>query len=65
MNTLTNPVFIDWLSTLGISVGTALIVAAILSLFSGRLLGLAPHYKLLVLHRRICILMQPVGSCQG
>jgi hypothetical protein len=34
---LSNPVFVDWLSTLGISVGT---------LFSGRLLGLAPHYKL-------------------
>jgi hypothetical protein len=46
INTLSNPVFVDWLSTLGISVGTALIVAAILSLFSGRLLGLAPHYKL-------------------
>jgi hypothetical protein len=46
INTLSNPVFVDWLSTLGISVGTALVVAAILSLFSGRLLGLAPHYKL-------------------
>jgi hypothetical protein len=43
---LSNPVFVDWLSTLGMSVGTALIVAGILSLFSGRLLGLAPHYKL-------------------
>ena len=43
---LSNPGFLDWLSTLGISVGTALIVAGILSLFSGRLLGLAPHFKL-------------------
>ena|SRR5579864_8703823 len=46
MNTLTNPVFIDWLSTMGISVGTALIVAATLSLFSGRLLGLPSQHKL-------------------
>jgi hypothetical protein len=46
IDTLSNPVFVDWLSTLGISVGTALVVAAILSLFSARLLGLAPEYKL-------------------
>ena len=46
INALSNPVFVDWLSTLAISVGTALIVAGILSLFSARLLGLAPHYKL-------------------
>jgi hypothetical protein len=46
INTLNNPVFVDWLSTLAISVGTALIVAGVLSLFSARLLGLAPHYKL-------------------
>ncbi len=43
---LNNPVFLDWLSTLTISVGTALIIAGVLSIFSGRLLGLAPHYKL-------------------
>jgi hypothetical protein len=43
---LNSPGFIDWLSTLGISVGAALIVAGILSVFSGRLLGLSPHYTL-------------------
>jgi len=46
INTLSNPGFVDLMSTLAISVGTALIIAAILSLFSARLLGLAPHYKL-------------------
>ncbi len=46
ISALNNPVFVEWLSTLGISVGTALIVAGILSIFSGRLLGLPPQYKL-------------------
>src|SRR5260370_8805224 len=46
ISALNNPVFVEWLSTLGISVGTALIVAGILSIFSGRLLGLPPQHKL-------------------
>ena len=46
MGSYTDPAFIDWLSTLAISVGVSLIVAAILSLTSGRLLGLEPEHKL-------------------
>ena len=46
MSTFNSPEFVDWISTLAISLGTALIIAGILSLLSGRLLGLAPEHKL-------------------
>src|SRR5258708_20745080 len=41
-----DPVFVDWLSTLAISVGISLIIAGALAAWSGRLLGLAPEHKL-------------------
>jgi len=46
MSSFNDPAFIDWLSTLAISVGVSLIVAGGLSAWSGRLLGLAPEHKL-------------------
>jgi hypothetical protein len=45
-NSFNDPVFIDWLSTLAISIGVSLIVAGALAAWSGRLLGLAPEHKL-------------------
>jgi len=41
-----DPVFVEWLSTLAISIGVSLIVAGALAAWSGRLLGLAPEHKL-------------------
>src|ERR1700730_4470432 len=40
------PELIDWLSSLAIAVGGALIITSILSVWSARLLGLAPEHKL-------------------
>jgi len=45
-NSFNDPVFIDWLFTLAISIGVSLIVAGALAAWSGRLLGLAPEHKL-------------------
>ncbi len=45
MVNFSDPAFIEWLSTLAISIGVALIVASLISLWSGRLLGLAPAHK--------------------
>ncbi|MGD0289093.1 MAG: superinfection immunity protein [Candidatus Binataceae bacterium] len=41
-----DPAFIEWLSTLAISVGVSLIIAGGLAAGSGRLLALAPEHKL-------------------
>jgi hypothetical protein len=46
MSSFNDPAFIEWLSTLAISVGVSLIVAGGLAAWSGRLLGLAPEHKL-------------------
>ena len=46
MNSFNDPVFVEWLSTVAISVGVSLIVAGGLAAWSGRLLGLAPEHKL-------------------
>jgi hypothetical protein len=45
-SSFSNPQFIDWLSTLAISIGVALAVAAFVSVASGRLLGLGIETKL-------------------
>jgi hypothetical protein len=46
MSNFNDPAFIEWLSTLAISIGVSLIVAGALAAWSGRLLGLAPEHKL-------------------
>ena len=46
MNNFNDPAFIDWLTTLAISVGVSLIIAGGLAAWSGRLLGLALEQKL-------------------
>ncbi|HVC44980.1 MAG TPA: superinfection immunity protein [Candidatus Binataceae bacterium] len=46
MGSFSDPAFLDWLSTLAISIGVSLIVAGVLSAWSGRLLGFAPEHKL-------------------
>jgi hypothetical protein len=46
MNSFNDPVFVEWLSTMAISIGVSLIVAGALAAWSGRLLGLAPEHKL-------------------
>jgi hypothetical protein len=46
MSSFNDPAFIEWLSTLAISVGVSLIVAGALAAWSGHLLGLAPEHKL-------------------
>ena len=46
MNNFNDPAFIEWLSTLAISIGVSLIIAGTLAAWSGRLLGLAPEHKL-------------------
>jgi Superinfection immunity protein len=46
MSNFNDPAFIEWLSTLALSVGVSLIVAGALAAGSGRLLGLAPEHKL-------------------
>src|ERR1700693_1418430 len=46
MSNFNDPAFIEWLSTLALSVGVSLIVAGALAVWSGRLLGLAPEHKL-------------------
>jgi Na+-transporting NADH:ubiquinone oxidoreductase subunit NqrB len=46
MSSFNDPAFIDWLSTLAISIGASLIIAGALAAWSGRLLGLAPGHKL-------------------
>ncbi len=46
MSNFNDPAFIEWLSTLAISVGVSLIIAGGLAAWSGRLLGLAPEHKL-------------------
>jgi Superinfection immunity protein len=43
---LNSPAFIDWISTLAISIGAALVIATILSVLSGRLLKLEPEHRL-------------------
>lgn len=48
MNRFNDPAFIDWLSTLAISIGVSLIIAGALAAWSGRLLGIAPEHKLWV-----------------
>src|ERR1700722_3337222 len=48
MNNFNDPAFIEWLSTLAISVGVSLIVAGALAAWSGRLLGLTSEHNLLV-----------------
>jgi hypothetical protein len=46
MSGFNDPAFIDWLSTLAISIGVSMIVASVLAAWSGRLLGFAPEHKL-------------------
>ena len=46
MSNFNDPVFVEWLSTLAISVGVSLIIAGGLAAWSGRLLGFAPEHKL-------------------
>jgi Superinfection immunity protein len=46
MSNFNDPAFIEWLSTLALSIGVSLIVAGGLAAWSGRLLGLAPEHKL-------------------
>ena len=46
MNSFSDPAFIEWISTLAISIGVSLIIAGGLAAWSGRLLGLAPEHKL-------------------
>jgi hypothetical protein len=48
MNSFNDPAFIEWLSTLAISVGVSLIVAGALAAWSGRLLRLRPEHNLWV-----------------
>jgi hypothetical protein len=48
MNSFNDPAFVEWLSTLAISVGVSLIVAGALAAWSGRLLGLASEHHLWV-----------------
>src|ERR1700680_3738099 len=46
MNSFNDPVFVEWLSTMAISIGVSLIVAGALAAWSGRLLGFDPEHKL-------------------
>jgi Superinfection immunity protein len=46
MSNFNDPVFIEWLSNLAISIGVSLIVAGALAILSGHLLGLGPENKL-------------------
>lgn len=46
MMNFNDPAFIEWISTIALSVGVSLIVAGILAASSGRLLDLAPEHKL-------------------
>jgi len=46
MSNFNDPAFIEWLSTLAISIGVSLIIAGGLAAWSGHLLGLAPEHKL-------------------
>jgi hypothetical protein len=44
MTALSNPNFVEWLSTLAISFGAALLIAGFVSIVSGRILKLAPEH---------------------
>lgn len=46
MSDFGNPMIINWLSTLIVTIGVALIVSSALAAWSGRLLKLAPEHKL-------------------
>jgi T4 superinfection immunity protein len=46
MSNFNNPAFIEWLSTVAISVGVSLIVAGGLAVWTGRLLRFDPEHKL-------------------
>jgi Superinfection immunity protein len=46
MSNFNDSAYIEWLSTLALSIGVSLIVAGALASWSGRLLGLAPEHKL-------------------
>jgi hypothetical protein len=41
-----DPAYIEWLSTLALSIGVSLIVAGVLAATAGRLLGFDPEHKL-------------------
>ncbi len=46
MTSFNDPAFVEWISTLALSIGVSLIVAGGLAVGSGRLLDLAPEHKL-------------------
>ena len=46
MTALGNPNFVEWLSTLAISFGAALLIAGFVAVVSGRLLRLAPEHSI-------------------
>jgi MFS superfamily sulfate permease-like transporter len=46
MSSYSDPAFVDWISTVAISIGVSLIVAGALAFTSGRLLELLPEHKL-------------------
>jgi Superinfection immunity protein len=46
MTSFNDPAFVEWISTLALSIGVSLIVAGGLAAGSGRLLNLAPEHKL-------------------
>ena len=45
---LSNPIFVEWLSTLAIFFGAALLMAGFMSVVSSRILKLAPEYAIWV-----------------
>jgi hypothetical protein len=55
MSNFNDPVFIEWLSNLAISIGVSLIVAGALAILSGHLLGLGPENKVEDVYPRACL----------
>lgn len=46
MAPVNSPAVVNWLSTFAIAIAVSLIIAGVISVVSGRLLGLAPEHKL-------------------